>query len=230
MGITMGSLRIILILVCSSASLAYDEITPTPVSTLQNCQISSLHLFELQKLITENNIRNVRLEERVKLLESTISELKNLQVNQFENLESSLLDQNRTIGNLDEKLTRQSISFDAYYSGKTLTTSHIIKFDHVSLNTGNSYDAFTGIFPAPFTGTYSFHSKARLGGSGYAALMVRKKNELSGKEVSLANGSNCMVWSNNAVIRLDAGDQMYVKFKSGTLCEFNGGIRTQFSG
>lgn len=186
--------------------------------------------LKMSMILQNNTIKNIS--EQIHELETSEKTQIKVSAEKYANLETSIVLQNNTINHLEEQMSKSPINFDSYYSGEAFTTKRIIKFDKVTLNTGNGYDPFTGLFTAPISGYYSFHSKSNTCGSAssYVVFKLRKKNATSSSEISLINGRDSHTISDFTIIRLETGDQLFVELRQGNICKANGGIRTKFGG
>ncbi|XP_069122560.1 complement C1q-like protein 4 [Argopecten irradians] len=108
-------------------------------------------------------------------------------------------------------ISSQSIGFYAKLSTTTALGDHqIIVFDIVVTNDGNGYDSRHGHFTAPVSGLYAFSLTAMNHGSerGIHAAII-KEGQLIGDVVT--NGDTYETGSNFAIVRLQAGEMVWVE-------------------
>ncbi|CAC5410355.1 C1QL [Mytilus coruscus] len=108
----------------------------------------------------------------------------------------------------------------AFYAIMSRSFNHseieaVLQFDNVTLNIGNNYDRFDGVYTAPVYGTYLFSWKITAGyaSSVNTALMVNSKQVASmhtDSGESPHQGFQASS-SNTAIITVQLGDQVYVR-------------------
>ncbi|XP_028928171.1 LOW QUALITY PROTEIN: complement C1q-like protein 2 [Ornithorhynchus anatinus] len=122
----------------------------------------------------------------------------------------------------------------AFYVG--LKSPHegyeLLKFDDVVTNLGNQYDPATGKFSCQLRGTYFFtyHILMR-GGDGTSMWADLCKNgQVRASAIAQDADQNYDYASNSVVLRLDAGDEVYVKLDGGKAHGGNSNKYSTFSG
>ncbi|XP_038601995.1 complement C1q-like protein 2 [Tachyglossus aculeatus] len=122
----------------------------------------------------------------------------------------------------------------AFYVG--LKSPHegyeLLKFDDVVTNLGNQYDPATGKFSCQLRGTYFFtyHILMR-GGDGTSMWADLCKNgQVRASAIAQDADQNYDYASNSVILRLDAGDEVYVKLDGGKAHGGNSNKYSTFSG
>ena len=104
----------------------------------------------------------------------------------------------------------------AFTAGVTDSSSYwssgILVFPTVLYNIGRGYDSSTGIFTSPEDGTYVFYVTIRSYNS-YSIDVDIVKNGIS--KVRVDTHGTYQTGTNMAVLSLDRGDKVWVKFHSG---------------
>lgn len=75
-------------------------------------------------------------------------------------------------------LQKRTVAFDAYRNKPFDTEQSMVTYDGTSANVGNAMDIGTGIFTAPYVGTYAFnfHALTRDGTATYVKMMHNGRN------------------------------------------------------
>ncbi|CAL1598846.1 unnamed protein product [Knipowitschia caucasica] len=108
----------------------------------------------------------------------------------------------------------------------------VLKFDDVITNLGNQYDASTGKFTCQVSGMYFFtyHVLMR-GGDGTSMWADLCKNgQVRASAIAQDADQNYDYASNTALLRLDSGDEVYVKLDGGKAHGGNNNKYSTFSG
>ncbi|KAK7489101.1 hypothetical protein BaRGS_00019615 [Batillaria attramentaria] len=127
---------------------------------------------------------------------------------------------------------RTHIAFHAEFSHDPVTfgPSAPLLLDRVVTNIGNGYDAHTGNFLAPVSGSYLFavHFMGNLNTNTYLFLMV--DNTLQDQTYSDGDGQHWDHVSATTVIHLRAGQRVWLRSDSRGTKQYRGGHYTTFSG
>lgn len=118
-------------------------------------------------------------------------------------------------------------------SDDPLPTHHILKFDVILLNRGNSYNAFDGIFVDPATGTYVFTWSFMSWPHGWVYTELMKNADVIGTRYSESDSPSAWdLSSGTVVVHVSSGDHVYVRLgrtSNGRVASI-GESRTTFSG
>ncbi|XP_048751077.1 uncharacterized protein LOC125662767 isoform X1 [Ostrea edulis] len=127
----------------------------------------------------------------------------------------------RQAQDLERKVEQRSqsdvIAFHAYLSTDSsgpLPAHHILKFDTVSLNRGNGYNAFDGIFIVPVSGTYVFTWAFMSEPRGTVSTQLMRNSDILGTR--FADSATSTVWdfaTGIVVADVDQGDHIYVQLR-----------------
>lgn len=97
-------------------------------------------------------------------------------------------------------------------SDDPLPTHHILKFDVILLNRGNSYNAFDGIFVDPATGTYVFTWSFMSWPHGWVYTELMKNADVIGTRYSESDSPSAWDLSTGiVVVHVSSGDHVYVR-------------------
>lgn len=97
-------------------------------------------------------------------------------------------------------------------SDDPLPTHHILKFDVILLNRGNSYNAFDGIFVDPATGTYVFTWSFMSWPHGWVYTELMKNADVIGTRYSESDSPSAWDLSTGTVVvHVSSGDHVYVR-------------------
>lgn len=97
-------------------------------------------------------------------------------------------------------------------SDDPLPTHHILKFDVILLNRGNSYNAFNGIFVDPATGTYVFTWSFMSWPHGWVYTELMKNADVIGTRYSESDSPSAWDLSTGTVVvHVSSGDHVYVR-------------------
>ncbi|XP_076447695.1 uncharacterized protein LOC143284665 [Babylonia areolata] len=114
-----------------------------------------------------------------------------------------------------------------------LSKSEIVKLKKVVSQTGRGYNATTGIFTAPLSGTYLFVATARadLNSDDLTAVYAMFYIVAGGEKVAASWSKGPTSCTAHAVVKLQAGDRAYLQtFEDRNLYTFRGEGHTSFSG
>ncbi|CAC5410361.1 C1QL [Mytilus coruscus] len=113
--------------------------------------------------------------------------------------------------------TYPNVAFDAVLSKNYVhgEQDFVLKFDQVLTNVGNAYNSATGIFTAPFSGTYLFSWNIR---SGYVASIITKlmvngtpmQSTHTDSSLDQSNGFEAHS-SKTAILTLQQNDKVYIE-------------------
>lgn len=99
-------------------------------------------------------------------------------------------------------------------SDDPLPTHHILKFDVILLNRGNSYNAFDGIFVDPATGTYVFTWSFMSWPHGWVYTELMKNADVIGTRYSESDSPSAWDLSTGTVVvHVSSGDHVYVRLR-----------------
>lgn len=107
------------------------------------------------------------------------------------------------------------IAFHAYISTNSpgpLPAHYILKFDTVSLNKGNGYNAFDGIFIVPVSGTYVFTWATMSEPGGFVGTQLMRNSDVFGTRY--ADSASSSVWdfaTGTVVAEISQDDHIYVE-------------------
>lgn len=97
-------------------------------------------------------------------------------------------------------------------SDDPLPTHHILKFDVILLNRGNSYNAFDGIFVDPATATYVFTWSFMSWPHGWVYTELMKNADVIGTRYSESDSPSAWDLSTGTVVvHVSSGDHVYVR-------------------
>ncbi|XP_056003349.1 complement C1q tumor necrosis factor-related protein 4-like isoform X2 [Ostrea edulis] len=118
---------------------------------------------------------------------------------------------------VEQRSQSDVIAFHAYLSTDSsgpLPAHHILKFDTVSLNRGNGYNAFDGIFIVPVSGTYVFTWAFMSEPRGTVSTQLMRNSDILGTR--FADSATSTVWdfaTGIVVADVDQGDHIYVQLR-----------------
>jgi hypothetical protein len=113
-------------------------------------------------------------------------------------------------------------------SWDTTWNSGTLVFPHVVYNIGEGYDPNTGVFTAPLYGHFVFFVNVQSYSSNHIYIDIVLNG--SPKVRAMAYDAEYSSGSNLAVIKLQKGDKVWVRYKAGKGYATNGVPITSFSG
>ncbi|XP_071102971.1 complement C1q-like protein 4 [Haliotis cracherodii] len=116
------------------------------------------------------------------------------------------------------KATRRGLQPDVTFqvslrSDTSLGNGETMKFDDVKLNRGGAYNQHSGIFTAPFTGTYQFWANVMVNEDTYMAVDIRGQSKILGRGYCY---NLHRVASITTAALLNKGDHVWVTKTAGT--------------
>nr|KAG5702290.1 hypothetical protein BaRGS_002957 [Batillaria attramentaria] len=103
------------------------------------------------------------------------------------------------------------VAFEVYYSGTfaTVQDHETMKFDVIALNVGNGYNAQTGMFTAPVSGYYMFHTKVTPTDLGEVYLYLEKEGQ--GVDSVYARDDNYQQTGDSArIVQMAKGERVWL--------------------
>ncbi|KAK7159511.1 hypothetical protein R3I94_005753 [Phoxinus phoxinus] len=166
---------------------------------------------EMERLRTENAAQGKELD----TLRETTNDIKTKM--------DDLLKQN--------EVSKVAFSVSLSSSNGPHSSLHTLIYKHIFLNTGDAYDANTGIFTAPMKGVYVFRLFSKAHGSSdkavVAGLFKNGQHEIS----TYARQNSGFIGSSNGVsLLLEKGDKIYVNLYPGYWIFDNEHHHSTFSG
>ncbi|KAK7163396.1 hypothetical protein R3I93_007448 [Phoxinus phoxinus] len=166
---------------------------------------------EMERLRTENAAQGKELD----TLRETTNDIKTKM--------DDLLKQN--------EVSKVAFSVSLSSSNGPHSSLHTLIYKHIFLNTGDAYDANTGIFTAPMKGVYVFRLFSKAHGSSdkavVAGLFKNGQHEIS----TYARQNSGFIGSSNGVsLLLEKGDTIYVNLYPGYWIFDNEHHHSTFSG
>ncbi|KAL1280685.1 hypothetical protein QQF64_015285 [Cirrhinus molitorella] len=164
---------------------------------------------EMEQIRTENTAQAKKLEETKIKMDEVIKE--NLaQAKELETMRGTTVDVKIKMDDLIKQNEVSKVAFSVSLSSSNgpHSSSHTLIYKHIFLNTGEAYDANTGIFTAPMKGVYVFRVFSKAYGSRdkavVAGLFKNGQHEIS----TYARQDGGFIGSSNGVsLLLEKGDK-----------------------
>ncbi|XP_052405128.1 complement C1q-like protein 4 [Carassius gibelio] len=176
------------------------------------------------------------METRMESMEKDMERLKTENAAQAKELETMRGATNDVKNRVDDLIKQNEVSKVAFSvslssSNGPHSSLHTLIYKHIFLNTGDAYDANTGIFTAPMKGVYAFRVFSKAHGSSdkavVAGLFRNGQHEIS----TYARQDGGFIGSSNGVsLLLEKGDKVCVNLYSGYWIFDNEHHHSTFSG
>lgn len=187
---------------------------------------------EMERLRTENTAQTKKLEDTKIKMEELLKE-NEAQAKELETMRGTTNDVKNKMDDLIKQNEVSKVAFSVSLSSSNGPHSslHTLMYKHIFLNTGEAYDANTGIFTAPMKGVYAFRVFSKAYGSRdkavVAGLFRNGQHEIS----TYARQDGGFIGSSNGVsLLLEKGDQIYVNLYPGYWIFDNEHHHSTFSG
>ncbi|KAF4117544.1 hypothetical protein G5714_002097 [Onychostoma macrolepis] len=187
---------------------------------------------EMERLRTENTAQTKRLEDTKIKMDELLKE-NEAQAKELETMRGTTNDVKYKMDDLIKQNEVSKVAFSVSLSSSNGPHSslHTLMYKHIFLNTGEAYDANTGIFTAPMKGVYAFRVFSKAYGSQdkavVAGLFRNGQHEIS----TYARQDGGFIGSSNGVsLLLEKGDQIYVNLYPGYWIFDNEHHHSTFSG
>ncbi|XP_052076985.1 complement C1q-like protein 3 [Mytilus californianus] len=130
------------------------------------------------------------------------------------------------------KSHRQGAVFFAFLKATTTFAGNdVLKFDEVTTNIGGAYKPGTGIFTAPQGGVYMISCVMMGASSSHIHYYLYKNNNMFSKGfTSRSTVHHASPSTNNWIVELEKGDQVYIKHRISGRETVHGGHHSYFSG